>query len=68
MKITNYERKNYILKDKKGLKILSLIKKIEKYKLNKKDKEIIRMARTQLKRNWETPLINYLTKFLDKLR
>lgn len=68
MKITNYEKKNYVLGDKKNLKILLIIKELEKEKLKKKDKEILKLARTQLKKDWQTPLINYLNKLIKKYK
>ncbi|MBS3065504.1 hypothetical protein J4229_00435 [Candidatus Pacearchaeota archaeon] len=40
--ITDFERKNYVLDNEKNIKILEIIKKIERYKLNKKDKKIIK--------------------------
>ncbi len=98
MKITNYEKRNYVLNNKKNLKILLIlrelflcklptlvrekakiilevfknhtcrhsihfsvwfltIKKLEKEKLSEKDREFLTLARTQLKRDWQTPLI-----------
>ncbi|MBS3075088.1 hypothetical protein J4429_01370 [Candidatus Pacearchaeota archaeon] len=68
MKITNYEKKNYVLKDKKNLKILLIIKRLEKNDLDKKDKEILNLARTQLKKDWQTPLITYLNKLIKKYK
>ena len=66
MNITKFEKKNYVLKEKKDLVILSKIKELEKKKLNKRDEEIIKLIRTQLKRDWRTPLIVYLNKLLKK--
>ncbi len=60
MKITRSEKRNYVLKDKKDLIILSKIKELEKKKLDKRDKEILKLIRTQLKSEWRNPLINYL--------
>lgn len=68
MKITTYEKKNYILNDKKNLQILGKIKEVEKIRLNKKDKEAIKLIRTQLKKDWQTPLIKYLNKLLKKYK
>ncbi len=62
IKLTNYEKKNYLLKDDKDLMILSKIKRLENKKLNNKDKEILKLIRTQLKNDWRTPLIKYLSK------
>ncbi len=66
--ITSYEKKNYFLKDKKDLIILSKIKKLEIKNLKKMDKEIIKLIRTQLKLDWRTPLINHLNKLLIKYK
>lgn len=68
MKITNYEKKNYVLNSEENLKILSIIKKLEKRGLNKKDKEILKLSRTQLKKDWQTPLITYLNKLTKKYK
>lgn len=68
MKLISYEKKNYVLKDKKDFEILKKIKLIEKNRLNKKDKEIIKLIRTQLKDDWRTPLIKYLNKMLRSVR
>ena len=68
MKISNFEKKNYVLKDKKDLIILSKIKELEKKNIDKKDKEILKLARTQLKLDWRTPIINYLNKLIKKYK
>lgn len=68
MKITNYEKKNYVLNDKNNLKILVIIKELEKEKLNERGREILKLLRTQLKKDWQTPLINYLNKLLKKYK
>lgn len=67
-KLTKYEKKNYILVNKKSQTILTKIKELEKPKLNTKDKKIVKLIRTQLKRDWETPLITYLNKLLRKYK
>lgn len=68
MKANNYEKKNYILNDKYDLVILSKIKKLEKKKLNKQDKITLKLIRTQLKKDWRSPLIKYLNKLLKKYK
>jgi len=65
---TEYEKKNYLLPEKKDLLILTKIKKLEKNKLLRKDKEIIKLIRTQLLKDWRTPLVNYLNKLLKKYK
>ena len=63
---TKAEKKRYVLKDKKDLIILQKIKELEKKKLNKEDKDIIKLIRTQLEKEWRNPLIKYLNKLLKK--
>lgn len=68
MKLIDYEIKTYVLNDKEDLIILSKIKKVEKMKVNKQDSEVIKLIRTQLEKNWRTPLIRYLDKLLIKYK
>lgn len=68
LKLTKYEKKNYILVNKKSQTILTKVKELEKHKLNTKDEEIVKLIRTQLKRDWETPLITYLNKLLKRYK
>jgi hypothetical protein len=66
--LTAYEKKNYVMKTKKDFIILSKIKELEKKKLNSKEKEAVRLMRTQLKEDWRSPLISYLNKLLSKYK
>jgi len=68
MKITSYEKRKYLLKEKNDLVMLSKIKKLEKYQLNEKDKEIIKLIRTQLEKEWRIPLIRYLNKLSNRYK
>ena len=68
MKLTGYEKKTYVMKDKEDFIILSKIKELEKKNLSKEDKEIINLIRTQLKKNWRLPLINYLNLSLKEYK
>ena len=68
MEATKYEKENYVLSDKKNLLMLYKIKELEKNKLSKTDKEVIKMVRTQLKKDWQTPLIAYLNKVSKKYK
>ena len=68
MKLTDYEKRNYVMNDKEDFIILSKIKELEKKKLNGKDKEAIKLVRTQLKKNWRLPLIKYLDNLLRKYK
>lgn len=66
MKITPYEKKNYVLADKEDLIILKKIKDLEKKKLSKEDKDLVKFIRTQLKKNWRLPIIRYLNRLLKR--
>ena len=68
MKITSYEKRNYVMPDKNDFVILKKIKLLERNKLDVKDKEVVNLIRTQLKRNWRLPLIRYLDKISLKYR
>ncbi|MBS3089370.1 hypothetical protein J4461_00635 [Candidatus Pacearchaeota archaeon] len=50
MKLTDYEKRNYVMKDKEDFIILSKIRELEKRKLNNKDKETVKIIRAQLKK------------------
>ena len=65
---TSYEKKNYILKDKEDLIILSKIRSLKNMNINNKDKEMIRLIKTQLKQNWRNPLINYLNNVIRRYK
>lgn len=68
MKLTPYEKRNYVLNDKEDFIILKKIKEAEKYRLSANDKEIIKLIRAQLKKNWRLPLIYYLNKLIVKYK
>lgn len=64
MKLTAYEKRNYVLSDKKDFIILAKIKEVKNHKLSRNDKEMINLIRSQLKKNWRLPLIKYLDKLI----
>ena len=66
MKITPYEKRNYVLKEKEDFIILEKVKLLEKKKLWPLDKEIVNLIKTQLKKNWRKPLIKHLDKLIKK--
>jgi len=68
MKITNYEKKNYVFKEKRDYEILAKIKQLERKKLDKNDKLIIKLIRTQLKGDWRADLIKELNKLIEKYK
>ncbi len=68
IKLTKYEKDNYPLPNEESLIILSKIKELEKNNLSKHDGEVVKLIRTQLLDDWETPLIDYLNKLLKKYK
>ncbi len=66
--ITKYEKNNYVFNEPRDYKILIKIKELERKKLTKSDKEIVKLIRTQLKDDWRADLINYLNKLSTKYK
>ena len=62
MNITKSDKKKYALPTKLDKEILLKIKELEKKKLNKKDKEMLKFIKSQLEHNWRKPLIKELNK------
>ena len=46
--------------------ILSKIKQLEKLKLTKQDKYLIKFVKTQLEHDWRKPILKTLSKVLKK--
>ncbi len=57
--------KRYLIDNYTDKKIYDIVKKLENKKLNKKDKELLKLIKTQLEKDWRKYLINELNK-LDK--
>jgi hypothetical protein len=66
MKLNEFEKRNYVFKEKDDFVILSKIKRLEEKRLQPTEKEMVKLARSQLKRNWRTPLIRFLDKMMEK--
>ena len=56
----------YILKEKRDFEILEKCKELEKKKLTKDDKLLVRFLKTQLEDNWRKPLLKVLNGLLKK--
>lgn len=67
LEITNMDKKKYVLKEKEDLIILNKIKWLEEKKLSFKDKEVLKLIKTQLEKSWRKPLIIYLNKLIKKV-
>jgi hypothetical protein len=56
----------YILKEKKDFIILNKIKELNSLSISRKDKEVVKLIKNQLKKDWRKPLIIYLNKLIKK--
>ena len=66
MKVQSQDKDKYVLADAQDYEILEKIYQLEKKKLSLEDKELVRFARTQLERDWRTPLVKFLDRLLKK--
>lgn len=62
--LTKMEKKKYVMSTDQDYEILSKIKQLEKCDLNKQEKFLVRLVRTQLERDWRKWLIKELDKIL----
>ncbi len=65
---TNYEKKRYVLSKPEDLKILVMCKQLEKQKLLKEDKNIVRLIKSQLEDDWRKPLVKELLRISKKYK
>ncbi|MBI2459432.1 MAG: hypothetical protein HYV53_02675 [Parcubacteria group bacterium] len=64
--LTKTEEKKYAMSIDKDYEILFKVKQLEKLKLNKEEKFLIKFIRTQLEHDWRKWLIEQLDKILLK--
>ncbi|MBT4376958.1 hypothetical protein HOD29_06295 [archaeon] len=68
LKITFKDSKKYVLATDIDIEILGTCKKLEKKHLNKEDKKVVELIKSQLKDEWRTPLTKYLNKLTKKYK
>ena len=66
IKLTKTERKKYPLPEERDYEILFKCKQLEKKKLTKEDKLLVKLIKTQLEDDWRFPLLKKLNHFLKK--
>lgn len=66
--IKKTEMKSYVLLTDKDVSILKICKDLEKLKLSKEDKALVKLIKTQLEEDWRKPLINRLDLLLRKYK
>lgn len=64
--LTEYEKKKYGMSTDKDYEILLKTKRLEKLKLTKEDRFLVKLIRTQLEHDWRKPLMHTLNKILRK--
>lgn len=62
------EKKRYILSEEKDYMILEKIHELETKNLSTEDKKLVKFIRTQLEKEWRTPIIKFLDKLLGKYK
>jgi hypothetical protein len=67
-KITSAEKKRYILSTDTDLEILLKCKQLEKEKLTREDRFLVKFIKTQLEDDWRKPLIKTLNNLLKKYK
>ena len=60
--------KKYLLPTERDHEILKKCKKLEKLKLSKNERELVEFIKTQLKKDWRTPLLERLDSLLKKYK
>lgn len=68
VKIADWEKKKYPLKDPKDIEILGKIYELEKLPLSPEDKRLVNFIRTQLEADWQTPCLDILEEIFKKYK
>lgn len=68
LRVKEKDKKEYVLSTNPDYEILEKIYRLEERKLSKRDKELARLIRTQLRHDWRSPLIKELNQLLKKYR
>lgn len=55
------------LDEKRDYKILEIIYELEKKKLNKEQKELVKFLKSQLEDDWRKPLLKFLKKLINNI-
>ena len=65
-KVTSVEKRNYVLSTNGDFNILAKCKQLEKLKLTKEDKLLVKLIKTQLEDDWRKHLLKKLNQLLEK--
>lgn len=67
-KVTQSEKKKYVLSTDTDFEILEKCKQLEKLNLSKEDKFLVKLIKSQLEDDWRKSLIQTLNKLLKKYK
>lgn len=68
LKITSSEKKKYVLSKDADYEILDKCKRLEKLKLTKEEKFLVKLIKTQLEKDWRKPLLKMLKQYFKKYK
>ncbi len=68
VKIEDWEKEKYPLKDPKDIEVLGKIHELEELPLSSEDKKLVDFIRTQLEDDWQTPCLNLLEDIFKKYK
>ena len=68
IKIADWEKKKYPLKDPEDVEVLGKIHEVEKLPLSPQDKALVNFIRTQLEKDWQRRLIEFLENLARKYK
>jgi hypothetical protein len=66
--IIKENKKEYYLDEPRDKQIYAKVKKLEKLNLKKEEKELVKLIKSQLEKNWRKSLLANLTKLTNKSR
>ena len=66
--LTQAENKKYVMSTNEDFDILLKVKQLEKIKLTKEEKTIVKLVKIQLEHDWRKSLIQTLNKILRKYK
>lgn len=67
-KVTPTEKRKYVLSTHADFKILAKCKQLEKLKLTKEDRYLVKFIKTQLEHDWRKPLLKTLNQLSKKYK
>ena len=67
-KLTPIEKRKYVLSTDDDFEILAKCKQLERLRLTREEKFLIKLIKTQLEDDWRKPLLRILNRLLEKYK